>query len=487
MPHSRAREFRQWVLSEIEKLPPDTCLPPDRELVVQWGLSPITVQRALAKLRDEGKLVRIPGKGTFTPKAEGGAARFLKIQDNVSREPAAEHLTKSLVRLISEGVYRKGQPLPPVKFIRNQFKISSETVTLAYQRLEELGYAEKIGKNYWVGRIDKLLYKGPRREVYLLCFGAGDFSSIFNSDPIGLAFQKMERELYHEGYFIHPEYAANFEDLLRKWEATQRYPAGIVFYAVDASHLPFLRNIFRPYAALLRRHQVRILVHGQNNDLSEVTRYAHVFSRGNVETDMARVLAHYLLDHGFREANFCIRESEISEPYRVNFFLKIALSIQSVIPGFVFRFIIQPNAGSDGAPDFLGSIGPEYRSYLQSKYPGVDLRVLEESVEFDADVFAAARRHQEAKLWMFARDDMAAEALQWLTRSGIPVPGEVAVVGFQNDPRYYHLGISTCGPDWDSIGYVMAHSIMGDMKLARSKKGFLKVRCHMLDKLTTRH
>src|SRR5690606_33254378 len=149
-----------------------------------------------------------------------------------------------------------------------------------------------------------LLYKGPRREVYFLCFGAGDFSSIFNSDPIGLAFQKMERELYHEGYFIHPEYAANFEELLHKWEVTQRYPAGIVFYAVEAAHLPFLRNIFRPFASLLRRHQVRILVHGQNNDLSEVTRYANVFSRGNVETDMARVLAHYLLDHGFREANF---------------------------------------------------------------------------------------------------------------------------------------------------------------------------------------
>src|SRR5690606_19453545 len=222
-----------------------------------------------------------------------------------------------------------------------------------------------------------------------------------------------------------------------------------------------------------------------NNDLSELTQYAQVFSRGNIETDMARVLAHHLLESNFREANFCIRESELSLPYRTNFFLKIALSIQSVIPGFVFRFIIQPEAGSPGPAGFMSAIGPDYRRYLESKYPGADLGALERSVEYAADPFGVARGHGDARLWIFARDAMAAEALQWLARNGVKVPGEIAVVGFQNDPRYYHLGLSTCGLDWDHIGYVMAHSIIGDMKLARSRKGFMKVRCYMRHKLTT--
>lgn len=485
MAYSRTKEFREWILSEIEALPPDTCLPPDRELVAQWGLSPITIQRTLAKLRDEGKLVRIPGKGTFTPEANSRSARSLDVKPGVPRERAADHLTKTLIRLISEGVYRKGQPLLPVKYIRNQFKISAETVTLAYQKLEEMGYVEKIGKNYWVGRMETLLYSGRRREVYLLRFGSGDFSSIFNSDPIAFAFQKMERELYQAGYFIHPENAANLEQLLQKWEASQRYPAGIVFYAVDASHLAFFRDFFPRAAPLLKRHYVRILVHGQNNDLSELTNYAQVFSRGNIETDMARVLAHYLFENGFHEANFCIRESELSQPYRANFFLKIALSAQSVVPGFLFRFIIEPEKDSAGPAGFLGSIGPEYRRYLESKYPRADLQAIEKGVEYDPDVFGAAHRHGGARLWIFARDDMAADALRWLERNDVQVPGELSVVGFENDPRYYHLGLSTCGLDWDSIGYVMAHSIIGDMKLARSRKGFMKVRCYMMHKLTT--
>ena len=68
---------------------------------------------------------------------------------------------------------------------------------------------------------------------------------------------------------------------------------------------------------------------------------------------------------------------------------------------------------------------------------------------------------------------------------GLRVPQDISIIGFQNDPRFYHLGISTCGPDWDGMGYVMAHAIIGDVKLARSQKGFLKVRGLMVDKLTT--
>jgi DNA-binding LacI/PurR family transcriptional regulator len=80
---------------------------------------------------------------------------------------------------------------------------------------------------------------------------------------------------------------------------------------------------------------------------------------------------------------------------------------------------------------------------------------------------------------------MAAEALAWLKQHGKRVPQDVAIAGFQNDPQYYHLGISTCGPDWDNMGYVMAHAIIGDMRLARSGRGFLKARCRMMEKLTT--
>ena len=35
------------------------------------------------------------------------------------------------------------------------------------------------------------------------------------------------------------------------------------------------------------------------------------------------------------------------------------------------------------------------------------------------------------------------------------------------------------------MGYMMAHSLIGDVKLAHSGRGFLKVNCQLVDKLTT--
>jgi DNA-binding FadR family transcriptional regulator len=484
MPVTRAQEFQKWILDEISGLPPDSCLPPDRELSVQWGLSSITIQRVLAKLRDEGKVVRIPGKGTFTPNVDRVGMTSLLVKSGTPRESSVEHLVTSLVRLISEGVYRKGKSLPPVKFVRNQFKVSSETVTTAYQQLEQLGYVEKVGKSYWVGRFDQIMTQQAVQEVFFLRFGTDDFQGIFNSDPIALAFQKMERELYNAGYFLHPEKAEHLAARAREWQASGRYPAGLVFYAVDPSHLPFMLDFINKHGAALK-NRVRILVHGSHGDLSELVPYAQVFLRGNVDTEKARVLAYYLLNQGYREANFCIDEDDISGFIDRRFFLKIALSVKNIVPDFVFRFIIRPGAGTHQRLPFSEAIDDEYRAYLKTKYPNANLDNLEEHVHYSTDAFSACASHERTKIWIFFRDQMAAEAMDWLRQRGKTVPHDVAIAGFQNDPRFYHLGISTCGPDWDNMGYVMAHAIIGDIKVAKSRRGFVKVRCHMVEKLTT--
>jgi hypothetical protein len=320
--------------------------------------------------------------------------------------------------------------------------------------------------------------------VFFLRFGKDDFQDIFNSDPIALAFQKMERELYNAGYFLHPERAENLAVRANGWESSGQYPAGLVFYDVDPSHLPFFRDFLHKYGAALR-NRVRLLVHGRQGNLSELVPHAQVFLRGNVDTEKARVLAYYLLNAGYREANFCIDEADFSEFIDVRFFLKIALSVKNVIPDFIFRFIIRPVPGSRGKLSFSDHVDDGYRAYLKLKYPNANLDHLEQYVHFAPDAFEACAEHPAAKIWIFFRDQMAGEAMDWLRGKGKSVPQDVAIAGFQNDPRYYHLGISTCGPDWDNMGYVMAHVIVGDIKLAKSRKGFVKVRCHMVDKLTT--
>lgn len=46
-------------------LVPDTRLPSEQELAEQYGVARMTVRRAIAILRDRGKVVTIHGRGTF--------------------------------------------------------------------------------------------------------------------------------------------------------------------------------------------------------------------------------------------------------------------------------------------------------------------------------------------------------------------------------------------------------------------------------------
>jgi len=486
VPQSRAREFQEWILAEISKLPPDSCLPPDRELGAQWDLSTITIQRVLAKLRDEGKVIRIPGKGTFTPNLEKSSVkRVMRVRTDTSWESSVDHLASNLIRMISEGVYRKGKALPPVKFIRNQFRVSSETVTSAYQSMESQGYVEKIGKNYWVGRMDQLLSDAPRREVTCFRFGTGDFQQVFTGDPLSLAFQKMERELYHSGFSLRFESIQRLDALATEWETSGRYPSCLFFYGVDASHIPFFRDLYGRYPGL-KKNQVRLAIYGQGNDLSELASMGQVFSRGNTETERARALAHHLLNRGVREACLCLQESDITEIPRAEFALKIALSLKNAIPGFKLHIVVNAGANSaTGADRLLDTVSPEFRKYLEAKFPGSDLAGLDREVRFSAQPFEACRENAQAKVWIFSRDKAAGQALTWMKERGIRVPEEVSLVGLENDPACYNLGISHCGPDWDGLGYALAHSIVGDVRLARSQNGFVKVRGRFVDKLTT--
>jgi DNA-binding GntR family transcriptional regulator len=47
------------------RLPPDTRLPNETELSRQYGVSRVTVRRAIALLRERGKVVTVHGRGTY--------------------------------------------------------------------------------------------------------------------------------------------------------------------------------------------------------------------------------------------------------------------------------------------------------------------------------------------------------------------------------------------------------------------------------------
>lgn len=88
-------------------------------------------------------------------------------------------------------------------------------------------------------------------------------------------------------------------------------------------------------------------------------------------------------------------------------------------------------------------------------------------------------------LWICRFDDQAQEALQWAEQNRVAVPRDMAILSLENRPKFYHLGISSCTFDWESVGYLMAHAIIGDVPLAQTSRGFIKTRAVVLERGTT--
>jgi GntR family transcriptional regulator len=70
--HDSATTVTAQVAADIEAdidsgaVQPDTRLPTELELSEQYGVSRVTIRRAIAVLRDRGKVVTVHGRGTYT-------------------------------------------------------------------------------------------------------------------------------------------------------------------------------------------------------------------------------------------------------------------------------------------------------------------------------------------------------------------------------------------------------------------------------------
>lgn len=66
------------------------------------------------------------------------------------------------------------------------------------------------------------------------------------------------------------------------------------------------------------------------------------------------------------------------------------------------------------------------------------------------------------------------------------VPKDISIISLEDDPRYYPMGITYCGPDFERIGYQMAHTIIGDIPVAKTTLGFVRTSAIVMERLSTR-
>jgi hypothetical protein len=315
-----------------------------------------------------------------------------------------------------------------------------------------------------------------------------DFTTVFRSGWMAPAYHRLERELRSHGYTIAYEPLEEFPRLAQAWRDPEAAPHALVFHELSVPMLTGLRS--RLDALLGRTRTMRVLFDWVAGDYHLLPRGRRVFavSRGNLYTVGARAVAEFALRHGVETVCYYFDETQDSF---TNFLSVARIRSELEALGGACRFVtlVRPLPGSPAPRAFFDRLyqmrPASHVSMVMSKYRAVSHTELEQEAVFVKDVPQALRAVDGRRLYLFMSDSLAVEALRAAERLRVNVPAEAGLLSFANDPQYLHEGISCSVPDWQQIGYLMAHALIGDFPVARTGKGFLRVRAEVLERQTT--
>lgn len=477
-----SEQLRQWLLEQVPRMEPGARLADDACLAKRWGVSVRTVKKILRELGERGLVWRIQGKGTFVPSRQSPAEPAPPAAGPL--RSSVDSLVESVYDAIATGELQVGDALPSVKFMSLRFRVSTRTVMRAYAVLRERGLTQRIGKTFWVGRLTEIVRAKPRKEVYLLRDPVHRLTQIFRNDLLSSAYCRMEEELTGRGMVLRFESTNRLEALFADWDRSGCQPAGMLFFNMDdtlfAKPLRLLQARFRgPGAA-----PMRVVVDWRQGSLDMRQRWMNVVSRGNLLTVFARALSRAVANRGGEVCFVFDEDKALWNAYAFLFpLVRLRTEIRHVYPDMRYRFFVVSSSRRVLTERLRG-----FSSLVQgqlSKYEPTPLSVLHDEVSI-VDGFAQAYHgRSSAAVWVFSSDRRAAEAIRFLHEQGRAVPGEVSIIGLENDPAFYHLGISYCGPDWGRLGYLMAHTLIGDIPVAHTRKGFVRTGALFRERLTT--
>jgi len=91
----------------------------------------------------------------------------------------------------------------------------------------------------------------------------------------------------------------------------------------------------------------------------------------------------------------------------------------------------------------------------------------------------------DGELRIVRTDVLASAVLRHVKRQGRRVPGHVSVLSLDDDPAYYHLGLSRCGLDWHGLGHMMAHVFFDGTTAPVTPDGILRARAQIVERRTS--
>ncbi len=447
----------------------------------------------MAASRRSGDVVRIRGRGTFVAPGPQPVPAVDRAQ-----QVSAASLAGQLMAGIGRGELKRTEPLPSQKQLAAQFHVAPATVARACRELAAQGLLTRIGTRWFVGRFAALVRGETRKQVYLFATDAAEFRGAFRSDFLAHSYRRLHHELSANGFVL---LFATWDELpghLAQWVRSRRMPYGVVFYKVSNERIELVRALAAGITRAAREAReppppVLVDFH-RNPPASRVA--GHVLLRSHLSTSVARETAAFTALRGYRRVCFF---HDVRVPYDIDSgyswssvwpVLKLRNELRIAAPAVPFR-LIAGNAGRPFSVDrylgrHMGSLTETTASAVLKAYGMRSLwDIAGECIA--APVFAEyyPELAEPGTLWVFAADRLAVEALEWARNHEVRVPQDLALVGLESDLDCLPAGITCVEPDLDTLGYLMAQAVIGDMPVTKTTRGYLRTPAIVRERLTT--
>jgi hypothetical protein len=377
-----------------------------------------------------------------------------------------------------------------VKFLSGVHHVSRSTVIAALRRLRQSGAITRIGRTHWVGGLRGLRHARRTGSVVMLLRDRAHLPTVFHSDRFAAAaYRALEINLARAGLALRFEYTWDLPTLYREWQCTRRFPRGLLLYdtnSVELPKVPLLRDS-EPFA----RHtdSIPLVLDWAWSSLRPWRRNMYVFHHEETSSAVAQTIAGFVVDNGWRRVRVFVDDDGIlaspGREWQFTNLLKLRTELLHRCARIDHRLCLvrresAPLPAWDPSAPWRERAERELSRYVPTPFDSV----LPEIDSADS-LERTLGRPRDKEVWVFQRDSQAVEAIAWARARRIDVPRDVALIGLENDPSLYHHGLTRCDPDFESMGYLMAHALIGDFEVATDRCGNLPNRAYMVEKATT--
>ena len=487
MKTSPSQNFRRWLEEIIANPSAGEKLPTVSELTQRFHLSRTWVMRNLKPYISNGTLTAIRGRGTFVTSRMAPPAAGIAPHRKTTAESIADALTED----IAAGKLKHGDALPAVKLLCSQFNAGHANVTRAYRMLTERGLARKVGRYYWVGGLRSLRSFRMSGTIPWFNFSEGDSSDVTAETDIGKAYETLELELHNHRLGVRFEACRKPDLFLRPDAFAKSDCSGVIISGITGERFAQLRPRLEALGPELTRSGKRILLCGSHPDHRPPGR-THYFCHGTIITNVVRTAAESCFTKGFQDIVLLFSEKE-SITSDLRFLLRFVSESRMRNPKARITFLIQP-VRHDRSPENVFKRTPSFTMFkhfgyledLLSKYQPFTMGDVFDMVTLGDDMDELLSRAPRTSVWLTTAASTACKAVQWCATRHVRIPSEVSILCFDRERSLTYKGIATCLPDWHTIGYLMAHTLIGDIPITKSRKGFLRTPAVLCERCTMR-